>query len=57
VVILKGRPSRVHEVVEVGLPHPRNRQTLSQKRFAEVREHVWSTLVEEAREAEFKLGR
>ena len=52
VVILKGRPSRVHEVVEVGLPHPRTRQTLSHKRFAEVREHVWSTLVQEAREAE-----
>ena len=57
VVILKGQPSRVHEVVEVGLAHPRTRQTLSQRRFAEVREHVWSTLVEEAREAEFKLGR
>lgn len=47
------RPS----VVQVGLPHPRTRQTLSEKRFAEVREHVWSTLAQEAREAEFKLER
>jgi NitT/TauT family transport system ATP-binding protein len=52
VVILKGRPSRVHEVVEVGLPHPRTRRTLSEKRFAEVREHVWATLMQEAREAQ-----
>jgi len=57
VVILKGRPSGVHEVVDVGLPHPRGRATLAKRRFAEVREHVWSALMDEARRAEYELGR
>jgi NitT/TauT family transport system ATP-binding protein len=56
VVVLKGRPSRVHEIVEVDLPHPRTRETLRQPRFAELRERVWGTLMSEARQAEFHLG-
>jgi len=55
VIILKGRPSSVFEEVEVGLPHPRSRATLAEPHFAEVREHVWSTLMDEARAAEFEL--
>jgi len=55
VVVLKGRPSSVHEIVEVDLPRPRNRATLLLPRFAELREHVWSTLMKEAKEAEFKV--
>jgi NitT/TauT family transport system ATP-binding protein len=55
VVVLKGRPSHVHEVIEVGLPRPRTRETLATPRFAEVREHVWSTLMGEIREAEKEL--
>jgi NitT/TauT family transport system ATP-binding protein len=55
VVVLKGRPSSVFEVIDVGLPHPRNRETLSSARFAEVREHVWSNLMDEARKAEFEV--
>ncbi len=57
VVVLKGRPSSVHEIIEVGLDHPRNRATLGEARFSEVREHVWSTLMDEVREAELKLER
>jgi ABC-type proline/glycine betaine transport system ATPase subunit len=57
VVVLKGRPAGVHEVIEVGLPHPRSRATLAEPRFAEVREHVWSTLQDEARKAEFAVSR
>lgn len=56
VVVLKGRPSSVFEVIDVGLPHPRNRETLATKRFAEVREHVWSNLMDEARKAEFEVS-
>jgi NitT/TauT family transport system ATP-binding protein len=56
VVVLKGRPAAVHEVIEVGLPHPRSRATLAEPRFAEVREHVWSTLQDEARKAEFSVN-
>lgn len=57
VVVLKGRPSSVHEIIEVGLDHPRSRATLAEPRFAEVREHVWGTLMDEARKAEFELER
>jgi len=55
VVVLKGRPSTVFEVIDVGLPRPRGRKTLQEPRFAEMREHVWSTLMDEARRAEFAV--
>ena len=55
IVVLKGRPSFVHEVVEVDLPRPRERATLRLPRFAELREHVWGTLMAEARKAEFDV--
>jgi NitT/TauT family transport system ATP-binding protein len=55
VVVLKGRPSTVHEIIEIDLPHPRTRETLTLPRFAELREIVWNTLKDEARKAEFEL--
>jgi NitT/TauT family transport system ATP-binding protein len=55
VVVLKGRPSSIHEVIDIDLPHPRTRQTLREPRFAELRERVWGTLMTEARKAEFQL--
>ena len=57
VLVLKGRPSRVHEIVEVDLPRPRSRETLLLPRFAELREHVWTTLMADARKAEFEVKR
>ena len=57
VVVLKGRPSTVFETIVVDLPHPRSRATLSEPRFADLREHVWSTLMDEARAAELELER
>ena len=57
VAVLKGRPSTVAEVVQVNLPRPRTRETLATPRFAELREHVWRTLMDEARKAEFQLER
>jgi NitT/TauT family transport system ATP-binding protein len=56
VFVLKGRPSWIQEIVTVDLPHPRTRDTLREPRFAELRERVWSTLMSEARQAEFQLG-
>jgi NitT/TauT family transport system ATP-binding protein len=56
VVVLKGRPSQVHEIIDVDLPRPRNRETLTAPRFAELREQVWNTLKDEARQAEYELG-
>jgi len=55
VVVLRGRPSSIHEVIETGLPRPRTRDVLSSPRFAEVREKVWSLLMHEAEQAEREL--
>ena len=55
VVVLKGRPSSVFEVIDVNLPAPRDRSTLSHPHFSEVREHVWETLMDEVRAAEFEV--
>ena len=57
VIVLKGRPSSIHETIVIDLPHPRTRATLREPRFAELREQVWNTLMREAREAEFVLER
>ena len=57
VIVLKGRPSTIHETIVIDLPHPRTRDTLRLPRFAELRERVWSTLMREAREAEFQIER
>lgn len=55
VVVLKGRPSRVDQDIAIDLPRPRSRETLSLPRFAELREMVWSNLMNEARKAEFEI--
>jgi NitT/TauT family transport system ATP-binding protein len=57
VLVLRGRPSHIDEVIKIDLPRPRNRETLRSPRFADLRERVWTTLMSEAREAEFKLER
>ena len=57
VIVLKGRPSSIHETITIDLPSPRTRETLREPRFAELRERVWTTLMREAREAEFQLER
>ena len=56
VVVLKGRPSSVFEVIDVDLPAPRDRSTLAHPRFTEIREHVWTTLMDEVRAAEYELN-
>jgi len=55
VIVLKGRPSSIHEIITIDLPEPRTRDTLRLPRYAELREQVWGTLMREAREAEFHL--
>jgi NitT/TauT family transport system ATP-binding protein len=55
VFVLKGRPSSIQKIIDIDLPRPRTRETLSQPRFAELRELVWSTLMREAHEAEFLI--
>lgn len=56
VVVLKGRPSSVYEIIDVDLPAPRDRSTLAHPRFTEIREHVWATLMDEVRAAEFDVN-
>ena len=56
VFVLKGRPSSIEKIVDVDLPRPRTRETLRDSRFAELRELVWSILMQEARDAEFRRG-
>jgi NitT/TauT family transport system ATP-binding protein len=53
VFVLKGRPSSIRKVVAVDVPRPRTRGTLRQSRFSELRELVWSTLMDEADAAQF----
>ena len=57
VIVLKGRPSSIHETITIDLPEPRTRATLREPHFAELRERVWNTLMSEARAAEFQLER
>lgn len=57
VMVLKGRPSSVHEIIDVDLPRPRDRATLAMPRFSALRERVWSTLMDDARRAEFDVKR
>jgi NitT/TauT family transport system ATP-binding protein len=56
VIVLKGRPSHIDQDIAIDLPRPRSRATLALPSFAALRERVWSTLMSEAREAEFQLG-
>jgi NitT/TauT family transport system ATP-binding protein len=55
VFVLKGRPSNISDTIAIDLPRPRTRDTLRLPRFGELRERVWSTLMSEARQAEFHL--
>ena len=56
VFVLKGRPSSIQRIVTVDVPRPRTRDTLRQPRFAELRELVWGTLMNEASEAQFQVA-
>lgn len=56
VVVLTGRPSHIHEVIDVGIPHPRTRETLSAARFHDVKTHVWDLLMKDVIAAERQVG-
>jgi NitT/TauT family transport system ATP-binding protein len=56
VVVLKGRPSHIHEVIDVGIPHPRSRETLKSPRFQDVTAHVWDQLMQEVIAAEREVN-
>jgi NitT/TauT family transport system ATP-binding protein len=56
VLILKGRPSVVSDIIDIDLERPRTRATLLEPRFSELREQVWNTLVEDVKRAEYVLN-
>jgi NitT/TauT family transport system ATP-binding protein len=45
IVVMSTRPGRIREVLEVGLPRPRNVQAArTSQRYAALREHIWNEL-------------
>jgi NitT/TauT family transport system ATP-binding protein len=46
VIVLSSRPARVMEIVDVDLPRPRDPYIRTQRRFQELREHIWKRLQE-----------
>ncbi|MFI6369051.1 ABC transporter ATP-binding protein [Nocardia sp. NPDC050630] len=47
VVVLKGRPSSIAEVVDVELPNRHDRSVLGCKQFLALREHVWASVMDQ----------
>lgn len=47
VVILRGRPSSIYDVVDVGIPGPRTREVVDSDRFRTVRDYVWHAVMQD----------
>jgi NitT/TauT family transport system ATP-binding protein len=47
VVILSGRPSHIFDIVDVGIPRPRDRATVDTDRFRIVRDYVWNAVMKD----------
>ena len=45
VVILTGHPSHVHDIVDVGIAHPRGREVVDSERFRVVRDYLWAVVM------------
>lgn len=45
IVILTGRPSGVHDIVDVGIPRPREREATGSDRFRTVRDYLWTVVM------------
>jgi NitT/TauT family transport system ATP-binding protein len=48
IVILRGRPSSIFDVVEVGIPRPRDHTVVDSERFRAVRDYVWRSVMQDA---------
>jgi NitT/TauT family transport system ATP-binding protein len=42
IVILRGQPSSVHDVVDVAIPRPRGHEVVNSERFRVVRDYLWT---------------
>ncbi len=47
VVIMCARPGRVKEIVNIDIPYPRTQETKMEKRFLELKNHIWSQVYQE----------
>jgi NitT/TauT family transport system ATP-binding protein len=45
IVILRGQPSSVHDVVDVRIPRPRGREVVDSERFRQVRDYLWTVVM------------
>jgi NitT/TauT family transport system ATP-binding protein len=45
IVILKGHPSHVHDIVQVGIGRPRDRAVVDSERFRVVRDYLWTVVM------------
>jgi NitT/TauT family transport system ATP-binding protein len=48
IVILRGRPSSIFDIVDVGIPRPRGREAVDTERFRTVRDYVWRAVMQDA---------
>lgn len=46
IVILRGRPSGVHDIVDVRIPRPRGREATGSDRFRAVRDYLWTAVMQ-----------
>ena len=46
IVILRGQPSGVHDIVDVGIPRPRGHETTGSERFRAVRDYLWTVIMQ-----------
>jgi len=51
VIVLGGRPSGIHEIVDVPLPRPRDAATVASQEFQELRARVWDLVMTVRRNA------
>ncbi len=56
VLMLKGRPSSISDIIDIDLERPRSRATLLEPRFSKLKEQVWTTLVDDVKRAEYVLN-
>jgi NitT/TauT family transport system ATP-binding protein len=48
IVILGGKPSHVHDIVDVGIGRPRGREVVDSERFRVVRDYLWTIVMQGA---------
>jgi NitT/TauT family transport system ATP-binding protein len=48
IVVLSGKPSHVHDIVDVGIGRPRGRDVVDSERFRVVRDYLWTVVMQGA---------